>query len=114
MVYLRDGGRHSARHHMPMRESYIWLPLGYRLDTSDPDVWFLNRADGTTAAAFCPEITTGEALLRAAVADLDSNSGYPRRTGQGLSLRRDAGPRRPRGERLHRRGSYASYAIESW
>jgi hypothetical protein len=114
MVYLRDGGRRSTRHHMPMRESYIWLPQGYRLDTSDPDVWFLNRADGTTAAAFCPEITTGEALLRAAVADLDSTSGYTRRTGQGLRLRRDEDPRRSRGERRHRRGSYADSAIESW
>jgi hypothetical protein len=42
------------------------LPPGYRLDSSDPDVWALRRSEGWVVAYFSARGATREAIERAA------------------------------------------------
>ena len=46
------------------------LPSGYRLDTSDPDILYLRRADGTVAGVFSAQGATAWAVEDAAREDL--------------------------------------------
>jgi hypothetical protein len=94
-----------------MEGSFGWLPAGYRLDASDPDVWFLRRSDGTTVAVFCPDVATVENMQRAVEADSwsrtaptfrggeDADGVHPGRRAGRLRAGREVGrlsaPRRP-------------------
>jgi hypothetical protein len=55
------------------------LPLGYRLDRSDPDVWALRRPEGWVAAYFSARGATKEAIEEAAWEDheVDGEEQYP-------------------------------------
>jgi hypothetical protein len=55
------------------------LTPDYVLNTSDPDVLLLQRADGTTAAAFSARGATVRGILEAAEQDVDLslNGGLP-------------------------------------
>ncbi len=41
---------------MLMRPEELHLPLGYRLDRSDPDVWALRRPEGWAVAYFSARV----------------------------------------------------------
>lgn len=43
-------------------EEHPYLPPGYRLDESDPDVLALRSSNGTAVAFFCPRAATREAI----------------------------------------------------
>ena len=51
----------------PERE--VYLPTGYRLDRSDPDVWTLRRPGGWMVAHFSARGVTREAIEEAAWED---------------------------------------------
>lgn len=53
----------------PDPASPAWLPPGYSLDRSDPDVLFLRRWDGSSVAAFSSRGATKEGIVEAAEAD---------------------------------------------
>ena len=46
-----------------------WLPPGYYLDTSEPNLRLLKRFDGATVRAFLPELGTKEELQQTAISD---------------------------------------------
>lgn len=46
-----------------------WLPPGYVLDESDPDILILRRDDGSFVAAFSSRGATRESILEAAEED---------------------------------------------
>src|SRR3712207_5024584 len=48
------------------------LPPGYRLDTSDPDVWALRRAEGWVVAYFSARGATKEAIEQDAWEDYEN------------------------------------------
>lgn len=50
-------------------EGYPYIPPGYRLDESDPDILILRRKDGTAIAHFSPQGATREAIEQAARED---------------------------------------------
>lgn len=50
-------------------EGELRLPPGYRLDTSDPDVWALRRPEGWVVAYFSARGATREAIERTARED---------------------------------------------
>ena len=50
------------------------LPSGYRLDTSDPDILFLRRADGTVVCAFSARGAAAGAVEDAARKDLEGRA----------------------------------------
>ena len=47
---------------MTRAEKHPYLPPGYRLDKSDPDVLFLRREDGTAVAYFSAQGATRKAI----------------------------------------------------
>ena len=47
---------------MLMRPEEAYLPPGYRLDKSDPDIWALRRAEGWVVAYFSVRGVTKEAI----------------------------------------------------
>jgi hypothetical protein len=51
----------------PERE--VYLPSGYRLDRSDPDVWTLRRPEGWVVAHFSARGATREAIEETAWED---------------------------------------------
>ena len=51
-------------------EEYDFLPEGYHLDKSDPDVLVLRREDGTTVAYFSIQGVTQQGIIGAAKEDL--------------------------------------------
>jgi hypothetical protein len=52
-------------------EPDLRLPPGYRLDTSDPDVWALRRAEGWVVAYFSAWGATKEAIEQVAWEDYE-------------------------------------------
>jgi hypothetical protein len=52
-----------------MRSEEPRLPLGYRLDRRDPDLWPLRRPEGWVAAYFSAQGATREAIEQAAWED---------------------------------------------
>ena len=50
-------------------EGELSLPLGYRLDRSDPDVWTLRRPEGWAVAHFSAQGTTRKAIEETAWED---------------------------------------------
>jgi hypothetical protein len=54
----------------PERE--VYLPSGYRLDKSDPDVWTLRRPEGWVIAYFSARGVTKEAIEQVASKDYES------------------------------------------
>jgi hypothetical protein len=49
------------------------LPPGYRMDTSDPDVWALRRPEGWVVAHFSAQGATREAIEQAAWEDYEGS-----------------------------------------
>ena len=61
-----DGRVFSQVHHTPTGPvSGSWLPPGYDLDRSDPDVLFLRRWDGSSVAAFSARGATKAGIVEA-------------------------------------------------
>jgi hypothetical protein len=54
---------------VPTRGPMPWLPPGYNLDGSDPDILFLRRWDGSAVAAFSARGATREGIKEAAEMD---------------------------------------------
>lgn len=54
---------------VPTRGPTPWLPPGYSLDGSDPDILFLRRWDGSSVAAFSARGATKEGVKEAAEVD---------------------------------------------
>jgi hypothetical protein len=54
-----------------MRSEEPRLPLGYRLDRSDPDVWMLRRPEGWAVAHFSARGATKEAIEQVAWTDYE-------------------------------------------
>lgn len=54
---------------VPTRGPTPWLPPGYSVDGSDPDILFLRRWDGSEVAAFSARGATREGLKEAAEVD---------------------------------------------
>jgi hypothetical protein len=54
-----------------MRSEEPCLPLGYRLDRSDPDVWALRRPEGWVVAHFSARGVTSEAIEQVAWEDYE-------------------------------------------
>ena len=52
-----------------MRSEEPRLPLGYRLDRRDPDLWTLRRPEGWVVAYFSAQGATREAIEQAAWED---------------------------------------------
>jgi hypothetical protein len=52
-----------------MHDESSWLPPGYSLDGSCPDILVLRRPDGTTAAVFSALGATPESIQQAAWED---------------------------------------------
>lgn len=68
-----------------MHEFYRWLPSGYYMDLSEPNMQILKRPDGSMVAAFFPESAKRETLKQTAHED------YRNRNGNSA----DSGPRSP-------------------
>jgi hypothetical protein len=52
-------------------ERDVYLPSGYRLDMSDPDVWTLSRSEGWVVAHFSARGTTKKAIEQVAWEDYE-------------------------------------------
>jgi hypothetical protein len=51
------------------RDTSPWLPSGYVLDESDPDIVVLRRQDGSSVAAFSAQGAAKEGIVDAAKED---------------------------------------------
>ncbi len=51
------------------RTNHDWLPPGYMLDKSDPDIRIVRRTDGSFVAAFSARGASRESILEAAEED---------------------------------------------
>ena len=60
---------------MPSEEPSV--PLGYRLDRSDPDVWTLRRPEGWVVAHFSARGASMEPIEKVAWEDYEGEEEYP-------------------------------------
>ena len=60
-----------------MRPEEPYLPPGYRLDKSDPDIWALRRAEGWVVAYFSVRGVTKEAIEETAWEGYRGEEEYP-------------------------------------
>ena len=66
-----EGDRTNLR---DLTEESCWLPDGYTLDESDPDLLVVHRSDGSFVAAFSAWGATRESILEAVRDDYHQRS----------------------------------------
>jgi hypothetical protein len=69
-----------------MNEFHHWLPTGYYLDLSEPDLHILKRPDGSMVYTFFPEAATRATLQQTAVADYREQNGRSKDPEHGVHL----------------------------